>query len=148
MFGLLEKVYISTSTTPTVIKIAREVDYDKGSPPRESRNTLITWSPEVSWQMQTVLSPILRNLDQTNMTPWCFTTSQLTLRSHDHKRTRDNLKSYISTSTRPSTRLIATRLGKLVSIGEGLPTMKSCELLLTWLHVANKSKLFLLPKLL
>ena len=148
MFSLLEKVYISTFTTPTAIKIAREVDYDNGSPPRESSNTLITWSPEISWQMKTVLSPFPRSLDQTNMTPWCFTISQMTLRSHDHKSSRENSKSYISTSTRPSARLIATKLGKLVSKGEGLPTIKSCDLLLTWSHVTNKSKLFLLPKLL
>ena len=51
-----------------VTKLDRVVDYDEGHSTMISHDTLNTWSREVTWQIKSLKSPILQNLQPLNLT--------------------------------------------------------------------------------
>ena len=119
--------FFSFCTTPGTTKLGRMETYNEGNP-------LTTWSHEVMWQIENLISVLLQDLWPPNMTGWGFMVRGAHLWSHmilwqrGDLWSRDRLKRNISSLAR----LMFIKFGKLVIFGEVNAPMKSHVPLTTW----------------
>ena len=64
----MKKRYISTSTRSITTKLDREVASDESMLFAKPHNLFFTWIYQVTWQIKKVISPILQDLQPTNLT--------------------------------------------------------------------------------
>ena len=51
-------------------KLCMVLNYDEGNSPMISRDSLITWSRQFTWQFKSLIPPILQTLFPPNLTGW------------------------------------------------------------------------------
>ena len=123
-------------------KFGRVVTYDEGNSSIMSDDSLITWSREVTWQIETLISPLLQGLWPPSMGGWGLLVSGTHLWSHmilwkrGDSWSRDRLKRNISSFAR----LMAMKVVKLVTYGELKTPMKPHVPPNTWSHEVKWQK--------
>ena len=102
----------------------------------KSQGPLITWACNVSWKARSVISLLPHNLCLPNLARWWFSTRSFNQLSHrtiwisEHTITWSHVKDLIHIST--TIRSVAIICDKVVTFYEGLPPIKSQNVLNTW----------------